>query len=62
MHTLAGNVAHLSPELFYQYRQGAFDQKTIIKYSPFKNDVYGLGVVLFYLCTFMHRGDRSAEA
>lgn len=39
--TLVGNLDHLSPEIYYNFRRG----ETNLKYNIFKNDVYGLGIL-----------------
>ncbi|EAR82963.2 transmembrane amino acid transporter protein (macronuclear) [Tetrahymena thermophila SB210] len=56
--TLVGNAEHLSPELYYMYRRGETD----IKYNPFKNDVYGIGVLLCQLASCEYRPSRKEEA
>lgn len=51
-HTISGTESYLSPELregYHEYlnRRGGLQ----IKYSPFKSDVYSLGLVFFFIYT-----------
>ena len=48
----------MSPELYYQFSKG----EATYEYNIFKNDVYGLGVMLIEIALLERRSDRKSEA
>ena len=53
--TLIGTIGYLSPELLEAYKSHQYHTS----YNPFKSDVYSLGLVFLYFCSFRKLGFKQ---